>query len=273
MNTTALRLLTTCLVASTALLATGATGCSGSAGGEPVVSSTSEALSSNEEAAYHFFVAKGLKDFQAAGIVGNLIQESGVSPTISEENGGPGRGIAQWSEGGRWNASHDDNVEWYAAREGASRYSLTLQLEFIWFELTTYGYGYSELRGSSTLSEAEYAFQRDFEICGDCLQSTRLEYAEEVLRAFGGSSGSTSTTCDLDGTHYSQNTCTENLQCDNGRWVDRYDDPSNCRTNIEAHGACLYDNGHLADENTCIGDLQCDDGQWVDRFDDPTACR
>jgi len=274
MNTIAQRILASCLVASTALLATAATGCSGANTGEPSdVGATAEALSGNEEAAYHFFVAKGLKDFQAAGIVGNLIQESGVDPTIAQYGGGPGRGIAQWSEGGRWNASHDDNVEWYAAREAQSKESLTLQLEFVWYELTTYGYGYSALRSSTTLSEAEYAFQRDYEICGECEQSERVHYAQEVLSAYGGGSGSSSSECNLDGTHYSQNTCTENHQCDNGRWVDRYDDASNCRTNIEAHGACLYDNGHLAAANTCVGDLQCDDGQWVDRFDDPTACR
>ena len=39
---------------------------------------------------------------QAAGIIGNLDQESGMDPTISQYDGGPGRGIAQWSTGGRW---------------------------------------------------------------------------------------------------------------------------------------------------------------------------
>ena len=75
-------------------------------------------MSGNEKAAYEFFVKKGLKPFQAAGIVGNLEQESNVEPTAIEYGGGPGRGIAQWSVGGRWNASHDDNVVWYSSREG-----------------------------------------------------------------------------------------------------------------------------------------------------------
>ena len=34
----------------------------------------------NDQAAFDFFVGKGLSDFQAAGIVGNLDQESGVNP-------------------------------------------------------------------------------------------------------------------------------------------------------------------------------------------------
>jgi hypothetical protein len=269
MTNLATSLLAPCVLASVAVLAAGC----GGAGGETDLGSSAAALSGNEEAAYKFFVAKGLKNFQAAGIVGNLIQESGVDPSIAQFGGGPGRGIAQWSEGGRWNASHDDNVEWYAAREGQGMDSLTLQLEFIWYELTTFGYGYSALRDSTTLSEAEFAFQKDYEICGECDQSERVEYAQEVLNAYGHSSGGGSSNCELAGHSYSQNTCTENLQCDDGRWVDRYDDAADCRTGIEAHGDCLYDNGSLAAENTCVGSLQCDNGQWVDRFDDPTACR
>jgi len=67
---------------------------------ENAVSSGEQALTSNEKAAYDFFVAKGLSKVQSAGIVGNLIQESNVLPG-SVQPGGPGRGIAQWSVGGR----------------------------------------------------------------------------------------------------------------------------------------------------------------------------
>ena len=55
----------------------------------------------NDQTAYDYFRSKGLPNFQAAAIVGNLDQESGVDPTIMQQNGGPGRGIAQWSTGGR----------------------------------------------------------------------------------------------------------------------------------------------------------------------------
>jgi hypothetical protein len=169
-------------------LATFAAACGGApaASTEDESASTSEAISANEEAAYKFFVAKGLKSYQAAGIVGNLIQESSVSPTISQYGGGPGRGIAQWSEGGRWNASHDDNVAWYAAREGQSMYSLDLQLEFVWYELTTFsGYGLAELRSSPTIDDATIAFETRFEGCGECDPSNRIQYAQEVLDEYG----------------------------------------------------------------------------------------
>src|ERR1700683_922620 len=73
-----------------------------SAASDPSVGTSGAAATTafpNEKTAYDYFGAKGLTNFQAAGIVGNLDQESGVDPTIDQENGGPGRGIAQWSAG------------------------------------------------------------------------------------------------------------------------------------------------------------------------------
>jgi hypothetical protein len=99
--------------------------------------------SANEKTAFDFFVRKGLSEIQAAAIVGNLQQESNLSP-ISVQPGGPGRGIAQWSTGARWNATRNDNVAWYASKHGASAHSLGLQLDFIWYELETFSqYGLS----------------------------------------------------------------------------------------------------------------------------------
>ena len=112
-------------------------GCSGSEG----VGSTEDALNTNDKAAFDFFLGKGLTSFQAAGIVGNLDQESNFDPNAVQQ-GGPGRGIAQWSVGGRWDTDGSDNAEWYANKQGESVWSLQLQLEFVWYELATFsGYG------------------------------------------------------------------------------------------------------------------------------------
>src|SRR5258708_6061554 len=102
-----------------------AVGCGGR--GSDNVGTTSQALNSNEETAYQFFIGKGLTDYQSAAIVGNLMQESSVDPTVSQYGGGPGRGIAQWSAGGRWDTDSQDNVAWYAGQQGESMYSLNLQ--------------------------------------------------------------------------------------------------------------------------------------------------
>jgi hypothetical protein len=156
--------------------------------GAPAVDETSESLATafaNDKPAFDFFVGKGLTNFQAAGIVGNLDQESGVNPGAVQFGGGPGRGIAQWSVGGRWDTSTNDNVLHYASTQGQSSGSLNLQLEFIWYELTAIGYGYSSLKATTNVTDATVVFMDKYEICGTCDQTQRVSYAKSVLAAYG----------------------------------------------------------------------------------------
>jgi hypothetical protein len=102
-------------------------------------------VAANNKIAFDYFLGKGLTKIQAAGIVGNLDQESGMDPTISQIGGGPGRGIAQWSAGGRWDKDTNDNVRAFAAQEGKPMKSLDVQLDFVWYELTTFPH-YGALR-------------------------------------------------------------------------------------------------------------------------------
>ena len=178
------------VVARRALLAVGlafigaAAGC-GAGPGESVGQTTEATGFTNDKAAFDYFLGKGLANFQAAGIVGNLDQESGVDP-LSVQSGGPGRGIAQWSVGGRWDTDANDNATWYAGQQGQSVDSLQLQLDFIWYELTTFsGYGLASLKASTDVTSATVAFQNDFEGCGTCDQSTRIAYAQSVLSLYG----------------------------------------------------------------------------------------
>jgi hypothetical protein len=60
--------------------------------------------------------------------------------------------------------------------------------------------------------------------------------------------------------------CTETLQCDNGHWIVRQDDPSACTTVVNEEVACNQSGGY------CTETLQCDGGHWVPRQDDPAAC-
>jgi hypothetical protein len=170
-------------------------GCAMDTSDDPGTSSTEQDLSSNEHAAFDYFVARGLTKRQAAGIVGNLIQESSVIPTAVEFGGGPGRGIAQWSVGGRWNVSHHDNVTWYADQHNEGRWKLHTQLAFIWYELHSVGgYGLTALRNTRTIRGATLVFMRDFEMCGTCDSSNRVEYAHQVYNAYAG----TGRTIDVD---------------------------------------------------------------------------
>jgi hypothetical protein len=164
-------------------------GCSVDAPDDPSdesVDTDSDALTSSQKTAYEFFVARGLKDYQAAAIVGNLIQESSVNPSAVEFGGGPGRGIAQWSVGGRWDHDFHDNAKWYANQKGEGVHSLHLQLEFVWYELKNFsGYGLSKLKAAGNITDATIAFEVHFEGCGTCDQSKRIKYAKQVLNAFG----------------------------------------------------------------------------------------
>jgi hypothetical protein len=181
----------TCLFVSAALALSGCGDAGPSEPGEAVahaisaITPTPETAFANDEPAFDYFLGKGLTDFQAAGIVGNLDQESGVDPNAVQQ-GGPGRGIAQWSVGGRWDTDSNDNCTWYASQQGQSVWSLQLQLDFIWYELTTFpSYGLSDLRGTTNVTDATVTFETDFEGCGECDQSTRISYAESVLAAYG----------------------------------------------------------------------------------------
>ena len=139
----------------------------------------------NDKPAFDYFISKGLTNFQAAGIVGNLDQESGVDP-YSVPAGGPGRGIAQWSVGERWDTTAGgNNMLAYAAAHNMDAHSLHAQLEFIWFELTTEGYGFAELKATTNVTDATIVFMAKFEICGNCIQTNRVNDAKAVLAAYG----------------------------------------------------------------------------------------
>lgn len=143
-------------------------------------------IRANEHAAFNYFVGKGLSKKQAAGVVGNLDQESGMDPTIKQYGGGPGHGIAQWSVGGRWDTYRGDNeVHYTNVVLGVSRYNLNGQLKFIWHELRDFSYyGLPPLKSSTTIHGATQVFQDDYEGCGDCNFTARYSYAKDAYNRY-----------------------------------------------------------------------------------------
>lgn len=146
----------------------------------------------NAEIAWNFFMSKGCNEYAAAGILGNLQQESGINPEAEQEDG-PGRGIAQWTYGGsRWDGlltlADDMGMEWT---------SIEVQLEFIWYELnggdsTTYSiltYQYGGLDSFINASNIEYAveaFEKSFERAGKPNMEARIQYAYDFYDLFVG---------------------------------------------------------------------------------------
>lgn len=110
-------------------------------------------MSQNTSSALNYFIQQGWSPQQAAGIVGNLMQESGLNPTVNPGDSGKSFGIAQWN-GNRLSA-----LQQYADQQGGDWHDLNMQLGFIQNEL-----GGSEnkagqaLRAAQTIPDATAAF-------------------------------------------------------------------------------------------------------------------
>jgi hypothetical protein len=131
----------------------------------------------NAATAFDFLVGRGLRDFQAAAVVGNLQWESHLDPRLQamDTNGLPGRGIAMWQPP-RW-----QNLISFAA--GRDPWVLETQLDFLWAELQSYGL--QDLLATTTLEDATVSFQNKFENPSKSLAHTdkRIEAARAALYA------------------------------------------------------------------------------------------
>ncbi len=158
----------------------------------------------NEERAFRYFIDRGLTQEQSAGIVGNLIAESGVDPEISQIGGGPGRGIAQWETGagsGRWEIYLD-----FARVNNFPILELGSQLEYLWFELSgepetpgirggTEARAFEDLLSQDTVFGAAESFMTQFERPRDQSQEKiagRAALAQSVFNSFASAEFSSS---------------------------------------------------------------------------------
>lgn len=138
----------------------------------------------NPEKAFRYLMSKGvLEPAQAAGIVGNLMWESGgVDPTSSRNNGGT-IGIAQW-EGNR-----DDALKAFAEKQGKDWQDLGVQLDYLWQELnTTEKAALDAVLATHTPKDAAIAFEEKFERAGDPRMQDRINNAEEIMTKYGSTS-------------------------------------------------------------------------------------
>jgi Phage tail lysozyme len=121
--------------------------------------------------ALRYFQGKGWSKAQAAGIVGNLQQESGLDPNA------PGGFLAQWG------GSRLAGLEAFARQRGSQVSNPALQLEYIQHELeTTESGSAAALRRARTPSEAARAFSEHFERPGIPMLGNRERYAEAAAR-------------------------------------------------------------------------------------------
>lgn len=130
----------------------------------------------NAEYAYSWLVNHGLTRAGAAGVVGNLMAESGLDPHAVGD-GGTSFGIAQWHEG------RGDAMKQFVAAHGGKN-DLDTQLGFLFHELKS-GYGglLDHLSSTHNVGEAAAAWMKQYERPADTSPSAvagRVDLAQQV---------------------------------------------------------------------------------------------
>jgi hypothetical protein len=139
----------------------------------PTDDATATTTGQNLKDAFAYFMHVGLKDYQAAGIIGNLEQESGrgLDPKAQQDGSndaypknGVGFGIAQWT----YTARQAPLVA-LAKRLGKPPTDLGVQLQYVWQELNTnYKLALDGVRTSRDATEAAIYFAKLYEACALC---------------------------------------------------------------------------------------------------------
>lgn len=144
-----------------------------------------DALHQHAQTVYQYFNQKGLSDAAICGILGNFQHESGINPTqwqigmpetwsLSSETG---YGLAQFTPAGK--------IKAYADSVGKAVSDITVQLDYIWNQVTTGGFyggnqSFLEFAVDTDPEQAAVDFLRGYEMHGmstDAL-TTREDYAE-----------------------------------------------------------------------------------------------
>lgn len=166
-------------------------------------------LSDNPETALGYLMSAGngtkLTLAQAAGVVGNLQQESGPALDPRASNG-THNGIAQWDEANRWG----NGVVKFAADMNGDPYDLAIQLRFLAWEMgltdewkdhpSTNGGVADAVRATSTPEEAAEVFEATFERSGGSALSQRQANARALYDKYKDSSALSSSGAALPGT-------------------------------------------------------------------------
>jgi hypothetical protein len=136
---------------------------SSAAGGSPTASTdptgaaVGESVKANAKQIHAWLMTQGLSHNGATGVVGNLIQESGLK-TNNPGDGGTSNGIAQWHLG------RLDNLKKFAASKGLAWTDLEAQKMFLLKEMNTYGSMMNKLKDPNvSIMDAAKVFMTDFE--------------------------------------------------------------------------------------------------------------
>jgi hypothetical protein len=142
--------------------------------------------SENAEKAFNYFISQGYSKEQAAGIVGNLMQENrALNPTVANSIGH--KGIAQWDPKDRY-----PKMVAFAKSKGLDPNTLEAQLQFVEHEMVTGSGGLSKKRFTSeakTVERAAVLMREGFFRPGEseAMDSNRIQFGQQVLSKYGNS--------------------------------------------------------------------------------------
>lgn len=155
-------------------------------GGEPGMGVGDD---TNAGKVFNAFIAEGFTPNQAAGVVGNLMQESGggtknLSPTASNNIGNGHYGIAQWDKKNRWPA-----VSAYIRSIGKDPNSIDGQIAGLIWELKNKERpSYDALKKAKSAEQAAIVwlnkFERSGEVPGQAGFDNRVLYASRIAKEF-----------------------------------------------------------------------------------------
>lgn len=119
-----------------------------------------------------------LEDFQAAGIVGNFMQESGMDPFSPPYEDDHGFGLARWTSHDRQRA-----LTAYASKLGKGITDLETQLKFCWREFNgTERHALIRLLNTKDIAEAALCVSDYYERPGIPMNEKRITYAKQALK-------------------------------------------------------------------------------------------
>jgi cell wall-associated NlpC family hydrolase len=131
---------------------------------------------SNGQKVFNTLISQGFTREAAAGVIGNLMQESSIDPNSHQGGGGPGRGIMQWTESQRW----QDLTKWAGKR---NIWALDTQVGFMLKEMNDRGFtaGYKTLKD---VGKATQSFETTMEAAGTPNMAARNSYANTALKSY-----------------------------------------------------------------------------------------
>jgi hypothetical protein len=163
---------------------TGECTCGGESGDTNLVGSE------NAEKIWNYFIDKGLKPFQVAGILGNISVESGFNPRSLQPSttgdfpvAGQGYGLVQWTD------RHEDLIR-RSREQNVKIYDLAFQIGHIWWELNnTENAAFENFKKTTDLESAWKVFSIEYERPAVPYNPERGKAAQVALAKYGSTSG------------------------------------------------------------------------------------